>query len=114
MDNIDVSKLTLEQKVVMRLAELGYLTSYGDIQRALADMQYANYLISPIQDNGNVNPDIDTDEDGKPDSNPTFDDIVSNAPGVPECDGDHVIECEHQALTNEEIQEVFDNDYKDK
>jgi hypothetical protein len=118
MNNIDISKLTLEQKVVLRLAELGYITSYGDIQRALNDMQYANYMISAVQDDGKINPDIDTDNDGVADENPNFDDIIANAPGVPECDGedgDHVIiECDHEALTPEEIQEVFDNDNKKK
>lgn len=113
MNNIDISKLTLEQKVVLRLAELGYITSYGDVQRALDDMQYANYLITPIQDDGKINPDIDLDGDGTTDDNPSHDDIITNAPGVPDCDN-VIIECDHEALTPEEIQEVFDNDNKKK
>ena len=108
MNNIDISKLTREQKVVLRLAELGYLTSYGDIQRALDDMQYANYMISEMQDDGKVNPDIDLDNDGIADENPSHDDIIANAPGVPE--GEVVYECDHEALTPAEIQEIFDND----
>lgn len=104
MANIDISKLTIEQKVVLRLAEMGIITSAGDIQRAMKEFQYANYLVSPIQDDGKLHPDIDVDGDGTPDSNPDRDDIINAAPGVP--DG----ECDHTALTTDEIQEVFDND----
>lgn len=107
MADIDISKLTIEQKVVLRLAEMGIITSAGDIQRAMKEFQYANYLVSPIQDDGKLHPDIDVDEDGIPDSNPSKDDIINAAPGVDaECD----VDCNHEALTNEEIQEVFDND----
>ena len=110
MANIDISKLTTEQKVVLRLAEMGIITSAGDIQRAMKEFQYANYLVTPIQDDGKINPDIDDDGDGIPDSNPSKDDIINAAPGIPdvEYDGD----CDHEALTNDEIQEVFDNDNK--
>jgi hypothetical protein len=110
MKDVNISELTLEQKVVLRLAELGFLTSAGDIQRALREFQYANYMISPINDDGTVAP--DNNDDGIPD---TGEDAIIGAPGLGdcECDGDHIIvECEHQALTKEEIQEVFDNDYK--
>ena len=104
MANIDISKLTIEQKVVLRLAEMGIITSAGDIQRAMKEFQYANYLVTPIQDDGKIHPDVDADGDGIPDSNPSKDDIINAATGVP--DGD----CDHEALTNDDIQEVFDND----
>ena len=108
MGDINISDLTLEQKVVLRLAELGFLTSAGDIRRAMNEFQYANYLITPINDDGTV--DTDSDADGVPDKG---EDAIENAPGLPndcECDGDHIIvECEHQPLSIDEIQDVFDN-----
>lgn len=73
--NIDTSKLSIEQKIVLHLANTGYLTSGGDIQRALVDQAYAEYLIT---------------------GNGLSDDI----------------DCDHEPLTNEQIKEVFDNDYK--
>lgn len=107
--SIDISKLTTEQKVVYRLAEMGIITSAGDIQRALKEFQYANYLIQPIQDDGSVHPDFDIDGDGTPDEDPDIKDIISNSPGL-DNEVDIEGECDHEALTNEEIQEVFDND----
>ena len=112
MANIDISKLTLEQKVVYRLAELGFITSAGEIQRALNDVQFANFMISPINDDGSLYPEVDLDNDGVPDENPSINDIMQNTPGIPPCDGDCEAECNHEALTNDEIQEVFDNDNK--
>lgn len=76
--NIDTTNLSVEQKIVLHLAKTGYLTSTGDITRALAEQAYAEFLIT-----GN----------GLSDE------------GI----GDGV--CDHEALTNEEIQEVFDNDF---
>ena len=73
MNNIDISKLSTEQRIVLHLANTGFFTSGGDIRRALEDQAYAEKLILGA--------------------------------GLP--DGD----CDHVALTNEEIQEVFDNDY---
>jgi hypothetical protein len=106
MDNINISDLTLEQKVVLRLAEMGFITSYGDIQRALKEVQYANYMISPINDDGSTGSDIDNDGNtDKPE------DVIENAPGLPECDGDCEPDCNHEPLTNEEIQQVFDMDF---
>lgn len=99
-DNIDISKLTLEQKVVLRLAKMGFLTSYGDIQRALKEFQYANYMISPISDDGSIHPPVDKDNDGIPDDTTTKENI-ENAEGV---------DCTHTALSFEKIKEVFDND----
>ena len=76
LKNIDVSKLSIEQKIVLHLANQGYLTSVGDVTRALVDQAYAEYLI-----------------------------IGSGMSG-----GDLGGDCNHTALTNEEIQIVFDND----
>lgn len=104
--NIDISNLTVEQKVVLRLAEMGFLTSSGDIQRALDEFQYANYMISPIEDDGSLYPTIDKDDDGVPDKT-TPEENIENATGV-ECEN----ACDHESLTNEEIQTVFDNDYE--
>lgn len=106
-NNINVSELTLEQKVVLRLAEMGFLTSGGDIQRAMKEFQYANYMISPINDDGSLHPEIDKDNDGIPD-NTTIKENIENATGI-ECDGNCEAECDHEALTNEEIQDVFDS-----
>ena len=68
--------LSAEQKVVLYLAKMGYLTSVGDVTRALSEHQYAEFLVT-----GN---------------------------GLKDEGLDKV--CEHNALTNEEIQMVFDND----
>ena len=104
--NIDKSDLTLEQRVVLKLAKMGFLTSSGDVQRALKEFQYANYMISPINKDGSVHPEIDADKDGVPDENPPIKDIIENTSGVT----DFVEECNHEPLSNDEIQEVFDND----
>ena len=82
-DNIDTTNLSIEQKVVLHLAKTGFLTNGGDIQRALVDQPYAEYLVT---------------------GNGLSDDF-------PSCDDPDHEHCEHEALTNEEIQEVFDNDY---
>ena len=101
----NISEYTIEQKVVLRLAELGFLTSAGDIQRALDEFKYANYMISPINDDGTIHKEVDKDGDGIPDKT-TTEENIENAPGVPD------EECNHAPLSNEEIQTVFDNDYE--
>lgn len=78
---MDINNLTLEQKVVLHLANKGYLTNGGDIQRALREFEYADRMIT-----GNEIPGL-RDE-------------------MEEAD------CTHEALTTDEIQEVFDNDNK--
>lgn len=83
-ENIDTSKLSPEQKVVLHLAKIGYLTAGGDIQRALRDQKYAEFLVT-----GNG--------------------LSDELPGCDDPDHEH---CNHEAMTNEEIQEVFDNDYE--
>ena len=85
-----MENLTLEQKVILHLAKKGYLTNAGDIQRALKEFEYANEMVTATGDPG-LKDDIKEE-------------ITSgNIEGVT---GD----CEHEALTNEEIQVVFDND----
>lgn len=81
-----MEKLTLEQKIVKHLAKKGYITNVGDVTRALRDILYAEKLIT-----GNEIPGLkdDIEEEGL---------------------GGGTAECDHEALTNEEIQEVFDND----
>lgn len=80
-----MATLTIEQKIVKHLAKKGFLTSGGDIQRALVDPDYADYLIRGM-----------IGETGIPDIND---------------DGSTGEECDHQPLSNEQIKEVFDNDY---
>lgn len=80
-----MSELTLEQKVVLHLANKGYLTHAGDVTTALEDNEYAKKLIT-----GNAIPGLDDEIDGSGGSD----------------------DCDHEALTNDEIQEVFDNDNK--
>jgi hypothetical protein len=82
---ININDLTIEQKIVLHLAKKGFLTANGDIQRALRDNEYAKFLIT-----GN----------GLYDE---FEDIIQDI--LPDID-----DCNHEALTNEEIQIVFDND----
>ena len=88
-----MKELTMEQKVILHLANKGYITNAGDVQRALKEFEYADKMIT-----GNNNPGLKDDikediEAGK------LDDII------PECD--------HESLTNDEIQVVFDNDNED-
>ena len=87
-----MENLTLEQKVVLHLAKKGYLTSAGDIQRALKEFEYADQMVRAEGDPG------------------LKDDIKKGiTSGEIEIEGIGE-ECAHDALTNEEIQEVFDND----
>lgn len=79
-----MEELTLEQKIIKKLALQGYLTNVGDVTTALKDNEYAKKLIT-----GNDIPGIDD-----------------------EIDGSGEADCDHEALTNPEIQEVFDNDYE--
>lgn len=85
-----MKELTLEQKIVKYLAEKGYITNVGDVTRALKDILYAEKMIT-----GNEVPGLKDDIKEEIES--------GNIEGVT---GD----CNHEALTNDEIQEVFDND----
>ena len=75
--------MTIEQKIVKYLAENKILTRPYEISEALSNQSYAEKLITG---------------DG-------LDDEVKEQYGE-NIDGD----CDHESLTNEEIQEVFDND----
>ena len=81
-----MENLTLEQKIVYFLAKKGYITNVGDVITALKDFTYAEKMIT-----GNETPGLkdDIEEEGL---------------------GGGTAECDHEALTNDEIQEVFDND----
>ena len=81
-----MENLTLEQKIIKYLADKGYITNVGDVITALKDFSYAEKMIT-----GNDTPGIK-------------DDIIEE--GI----GGGTAECDHEALTNDELQEVFDND----
>lgn len=88
-------KMTLEQKIVKHLADKGYITHVGDVTRALKEILYAELMIT-----GNPIPGLkDEIEEG----------IISG-----DIDIDIEDICDHEPLSNDEIQEVFDNDYYEK
>lgn len=92
--NINTDNLTLEQKVVLHLAKKGYLTNAGDIQRALKEFEYADKMITALNE-------------------PGLEDDVKEAISKGEIDVEGIEgECNHEALSNDEIQVVFDNDEK--
>ena len=105
---ININDLTQEQKVVLRLAEMGIITSAGDIQRALKEFQYANYLISPINDDGTLHF-VDINNDGIADEDPSRKDIIESAPGI-DCEGECDVDCEHEPVSHKDIIELFDDD----
>ena len=76
MKSIDTTNLSLEQKIVLHLANKGYITAVGDVERALKDQAYADFLVT---------------------GNGLSDDVITG-------------DCNHESLTNDEIQVVFDND----
>lgn len=76
-------ELSVEQKIVKHLAKKGYLTNVGDIAKAMRDERYAEKLLLGVT--GYIN---DTND---------LDDFISG-------------DCNHKSLSNDEIQEVFDND----
>lgn len=78
IDDFDISKLSIEQKIILHLANQGYITTVGDVALALEDQKYADYLVT-----GN---------------------------GL----SDEIVECDHESLSNDEIQVVFDNDNDEK
>lgn len=77
--------MTTEQKIVQYLAKVGLLTQVGMVDAAMADPEYAKTLMT-----GNGLEDEVREEYGE------------------NIEGD----CDHEPLTNDEIQEVFDNDNK--
>ena len=87
-----MENLTLEQKIIKYLADKGYITNVGDVITALKDFTYAEKMVS-----GNDSPGIKDD---------IKEEIESGNIEIEGITG----ECDHEALTNDEIQEVFDND----
>ena len=85
-----MENLTLEHKIIKYLADKGYITNVGDVITALKDFTYAEKMIT-----GNDAPGIKDDIKVEIESG-NLEDIV------PECD--------HESLSNDEIQVVFDND----
>ena len=79
----NIMSMTIEQKIVADLAKQRILTRPYIIGKAMEDAEYAKMLITG---------------DG-------LDDEVKEQYGE-NIEG----ECDHESLTNEEIQEVFDND----
>lgn len=71
-------ELTIEQKVIYYLTEIGLITNLTEAWEALRNPDYADFLVT-----GNG-----------------LDDEIGDVSG----------DCNHEALTNNEIQQVFDND----
>ena len=90
-----MKELTLEQKIVKYLAEKGYITNVGDVITALKDFKYAEKMIT-VKNAPGIKDDIKEE-------------IESGNIEIDGVTGD----CNHEALTNDEIQEVFDNDNKE-
>lgn len=89
-----MEELTLEQKIVKALASKGYITRVGDVTKALRDVLYAEKMVSA---------------EGAPGIKDDIEDAIISG----EIDGEvNMGDCDHEPLTNEEIQEVFDNDNK--
>jgi hypothetical protein len=87
-----MENLTLEQKIVYFLAKKGYITNVGDVITALKDFSYAEKMVSAKNAPG-IKDDIKEE-------------IESGNLEIEGVTG----ECNHEALTNDEIQGVFDND----
>lgn len=86
------NELTLEQKIVKTLARKGYITNVAAVSAALKDILYAEKMVSV---------------EGKPGIKDDIKDAIISG----EIDGEvNTGDCDHESLTNEEIQEVFDND----
>ena len=93
---MNTENMTLEQKIVYFLAKKGYITNVGDVITALKDFSYAQKMVSA-------------------EGEPGLDDDIKDAIESGEIEGGGgSTDCDHAALTNEEIQEVFDNDDDNK
>lgn len=91
---MNTENMTLEQKIVYFLAKKGYITNVGDVITALKDFSYAQKMVSA-------------------EGEPGIKDDIKDAIISGEIDGEvNMGDCDHEPLTNEEIQEVFDNDNK--
>lgn len=83
---MELDKMSIEQKIVYHLAESGFITSVGDVSEAMKSLSYAKYLITG---------------DG-------IEDDVKDAVDKGEIEIEGL--CDHESLTNPEIDVVFDND----
>lgn len=92
MDYNTIKNMTLEQKIVYFLAEKGYITNLSAVFAALKDVSFAEEVVTILGKTG-------------------IKDDIENAIRSGEIDID-IDDCDHESLTNEEIQEVFDNDNK--
>lgn len=81
--------MSIEQKIVLYLADLGYITDVVAATIALEHQHVADWMITG---------------DGLQDE---IEEAIES--GEIEVDA-----CDHEALSNEEIQEVFDNDEEQK
>lgn len=84
----NMNNMSMEQKIVYHLADLGYITNVGDVCEAMKSTSYAKHLITG---------------DG-------IEDEVKDAIDKGEIEVEGNGECNHEPLTNPEIDEVFDND----
>ena len=116
--DIQDKDLSIEQKIVRHLVSIGIITKMGDASRALKSLQHAQWLINAKWNNKSNSevtpPPADPDSPVNP---PVTPDTTVNQPGIAddikeaiksgeiEVDG---LECDHEALTNEEIQQIFD------
>lgn len=91
---MNTENMTLEQKIVYFLAKKGYITNVGDVITALKDFSYAEKMVS-VEGEPGIKDDI---KEGIESGNIEIEGVT--------------IGCDHKSLTNEEIQEVFDNDNK--
>ena len=82
-----MNELTTEQKILALLAENCIITDTTLISSALKDADIAEQIVK-------------------------YGDLIQDDDDNPEGDGD--CECDHEALSNEEIQIVFDNDEENK
>lgn len=82
----DMKNMSIEQKIVYHLADSGFITSVGDVQEAMKSLNYAKWLITG---------------DG-------IEDDVKDAIDKGEIEVEGL--CDHEPLSNPEIDVVFDND----
>lgn len=89
-----MTNMTLEQKIVYFLAEKGYITNLSAVFAALKDVSFAEEMVTVT---------------GEPGIKDDIKDAISKGEiDIEGIEGD----CYHEALSNAEIQEVFDNDNK--
>lgn len=88
----DNNNMTLEQKIVYHLAKNGFITNVAAVTKALREFLYAEKIIA-LEGEPGIKDDVKAA-------------IAKGEIDIEGIEGD----CSHEALSNEEIQEVFDND----